>query len=160
MAIFTIGYEGLSLDGFLGLLADNEIDTLVDIREYPLSRKPGFSKTILGTTVSLLGIEYMHVQALGCPKEIRNRYRDNGDWNQYKKGFLEYLDTQGKAVSDLADLSLSSNFALLCFEADFNFCHRSMVATAVSKITHEKVVHIQANKVKAGKAAALGLAFA
>lgn len=160
MAIFTIGYEGLNLDSFLGLLTDHEIDTLVDIREFPLSRKPGFSKTVLRTTVNLLGMEYMHVHALGCPKKIRNEYRESGDWRRYTQGFLAYLRSQASAVQDLAELSMSSNFALLCFEADFNFCHRSMVAKAISEITRERVVHIQANEVKTIPAAPRDLAFA
>lgn len=160
MAIFTIGYEGLALDGFLGLLADHEIDTLVDIREHPLSRKPGFSKTILRTTVNLLGMEYMHVHELGCPKEIRNAYRESGDWKQYTKSFLAYLPSQSNALKILAELSATSNFALLCFEADFNYCHRSMVAKAISEITHERVTHIQTSKVRTKAVAQLGLAFA
>lgn len=148
MAIFTIGYEGIDLDGFLELLRDHDIDTLVDIRELPLSRKRGFSKTILRATVGLLGIEYMHVQALGCPRIIRNNYRDNGDWRQYTRSFLAYLQSQTDAIKELSDLSSSSNFALLCFEADFNLCHRSMVANAVSEITNERVTHIQAHKAR------------
>lgn len=44
MIVFTIGYEGLSIGRFLSLLAEHGIDTIVDVREYPVSRKLGFSK--------------------------------------------------------------------------------------------------------------------
>jgi uncharacterized protein (DUF488 family) len=44
MIVFTIGYEWLSIGRFLSLLAEHGIDTIVDVREYPVSRKLGFSK--------------------------------------------------------------------------------------------------------------------
>lgn len=148
MAVFTIGYEGIGLEDFLGLLSENGIDTLIDIREYPLSRKPGFSKTVLNATVGLMGLDYRHIKALGCPKEVRNKYRDTGDWTQYKRGFLSYLDTQTEVIRELAEFSASSNFALMCFEADYNYCHRSMVANAVAKLSSEKVFHIASDRVR------------
>lgn len=160
MAIFTIGYEGINLEDFISLLSDNEIQTLIDIREYPLSRKPGFSKTILRTTVNLLGMEYIHIPELGCPKHIRNNYREDKDWGRYRVDFLAYLETQGHAVQSLAQRSESTNFALLCFEADYNFCHRSFVANAVSKITKEKVRHIQSLNFKIKNSDAQNFLFA
>jgi len=140
--IFTIGYEGLDLPRFISLLAHHGVETLVDIREMPLSRKPGFSKTALRGALNLSGVEYTHIAALGCPKDVRNQYRADGDWSRYKKGFLRYLESQETAVAELAALSASSNCALLCFEADHNYCHRSMVANAVAAVSGSTVKHI------------------
>ena len=69
MKIYTVGYEGLDIDSFLSLLAENDIETVVDVREMPLSRKPGFSKKSLEAVLNLSGREYVHMVALGC----RNR---------------------------------------------------------------------------------------
>ena len=150
--IFTIGYEGIDLARFLALLAHHGIETLVDIREMPLSRKPGFSKTALRAAVNLSGFEYMHIAALGCPKDVRNQYKADGDWSRYKKGFLRYLNSQETAIAELAALSTTSNCALLCFESDHNYCHRSMVAAAVSAVSGSKVRHITAGlPVKTGR---------
>lgn len=143
MTIFTIGYEGLNIGAFVSLLTEHGIETVVDIRELPLSRKPGFSKTALATTLGHSGLEYVHMVKLGCPKPVRNEYRIDGDWKRYTAGFLKYLKTQKDAVAELAELAQSSTCALLCYEADFNFCHRLMVADAVNKHFGARVQHIQ-----------------
>jgi uncharacterized protein (DUF488 family) len=160
MTIYTIGYEGLDLDAFMSLLVENDIETIVDVREIPLSRKPGFSKKSLGNLLNLSGREYVHLVELGCPKLIRDRYRVDGNWKRYTVGFLKYLDTQQDAISELSALASSSNCALLCYEADFNFCHRSMVANAVKQVTRARVKHIQAADAKIASPAELRLAFA
>jgi len=142
MTVFTIGYEGLDIDKFMSLLSDHGIETIVDIRELPLSRKPGFSKTALTNVLNLSGLEYVHMVELGCPKSVRDGYREDGNWKRYTAGFLKHLKTQKDAITDLAELVESSTCALLCYEADFNFCHRSMVADAVSKECGVGVQHI------------------
>lgn len=144
MTIFTIGYEGLDIDTFVSLLAEHAINTVVDVRELPLSRKPGFSKKALASVLNLSGLEYVHMVDLGCPKPVRDRYRADGNWKHYTQGFLKYLNTQDAAIAELSDLASSANCALLCYEADFNFCHRSMVANAVREHCGAEVEHISA----------------
>jgi uncharacterized protein (DUF488 family) len=157
MTIYTIGYEGIDIDRFLSSLQAHDIETVVDIRELPLSRKPGFSKKILSDTLNLSGLDYVHIPALGCPKPIRNRYRADGNWKRYQEGFLNYLETQGEAIADLAAMATISNCALLCFEADYNHCHRSMVADAVRQLSGMHVCHIQATGLRTATSAGLGL---
>ena len=144
MTIFTIGYEGIELDAFLTLLSASGIETVVDIRELPLSRKRGFSKKALGNALHEAGFEYVHVAALGCPKVVRNRYREDGDWARYTKGFLLHLDTQEKAIADLTTMATESSCVLLCYEADFNVCHRSLVAEALRVYGGLAVEHLSA----------------
>lgn len=148
MKIYTIGYEGLDIEAFISLLSENDIETIVDVREMPLSRKPGFSKKSLEAVLNLSGREYVHMTTLGCPKPIRDRYREDRDWKRYTKGFLKHLSTQNDAVADLSALAATSNCALLCYEADHNFCHRSMVANAVKQHAGARVQHIQTSNVK------------
>lgn len=142
MTIFTIGYEKLSIDAFLSLLTENEIDIIVDVRELPLSRKPNFSKQCLANTLRVSGREYIHMASLGCPKVIRHRYRDDGDWTRYTEAFLGYLRSQSSQIAVLSKLTASSRCALLCYEADHNFCHRSMVADAVHASCGTDIHHI------------------
>ena len=142
MTVFTIGYEGLSIDTFISLLNDHGIDTIVDVREMPLSRKSGFSKKALANILNLSGREYVHMVDLGCPKPIRDRYREDGNWKSYTESFLKYLRTQEEAIAKLSAMAASSNCALLCYEADYNFCHRSMVADAVKNYCGARVQHI------------------
>ncbi|ODT74789.1 MAG: hypothetical protein ABS69_11625 [Nitrosomonadales bacterium SCN 54-20] len=160
MTVFTIGYEGLDIDVFMSLLAEHDIGTVVDIRELPLSRKPGFSKKALASVLNLSGLEYVHMVDLGCPKPVRDRYRKDGNWKRYTEGFLKHLKTQDVAIVELSELASSSNCALLCYEADFNFCHRSMVANAVRDYCGADVEHIKAVDVRTTSPASLRLAFA
>lgn len=144
MTVFTIGYEGLDIDAFMSLLTEHDIETVVDIRELPLSRKPGFSKKSLANVLNLTGLEYVHMIDLGCPKPVRDRYREDGNWKRYTEGFLKHLNTQEASIAELSGLVTSSNCALLCYEADSNFCHRSMVANAVRDYCGANVLHIRA----------------
>lgn len=160
MTVFTIGYEGLDIDAFMSLLAEHGIETVVDIRELPLSRKPGFSKKALASVLNLSGLEYVHMVDLGCPKPVRDRYREDDNWKRYTEGFLKHLGTQEAAIAELSDLISSSNCALLCYEADFNFCHRSMVANAVRDYCGANVEHIKAVGARTASPASLRPAFA
>lgn len=150
MTVFTIGYEGLGINDLMSLLSDHGIETVVDIRELPLSRKPGFSKKALANVLNLSGFEYAHMVELGCPRPVRDGYRADGDWKRYTAGFLKHLKLQKDAIAELADLVKSSTCALLCYEADFNFCHRSMVADAVNKHCGAKVKHIPVKATTSG----------
>ena len=160
MTIYTIGYEGIDIEQFFTLLRKHDIETVVDVRELPLSRKPGFSKKILAAALNMGGLEYTHLADLGCPKPIRDRYRSDANWRRYKEGFLKYLKTQKDAIEELATLATSSSCALLCFEADFNYCHRSMVANAVKQHSGMHVSHIRVDEVRTKASADFGLAFA
>ncbi len=144
MTVFTIGYEGLSVATFTALLIENQIDTIVDVRELPLSRKPGFSKNSLANHLTLSSIAYLHMVNLGCPKSVRDAFKEDRDWGRYTRGFIAHLQEQESAINELSALAKSSSCALLCYEADYRNCHRSMVATAVSEVSGLKVKHIQA----------------
>lgn len=148
MTIFTIGYEGLDIPTFLRLLSRHRIQTLVDIRELPLSRKPGFSKRALAENLNKAGFGYVHMVQLGCPKPVRDRYKQDSKWQRYTAGFLRHLDGQEDAIQLLAERAADSRCALLCFEADYRFCHRSLVANAVARLGAAKVLHISASTAK------------
>jgi len=142
MTVFTIGYEGLGMEKFISLLVQNHIETVVDIREVPISRKAGFSKKALSNALFLAGFEYKHIAKLGCPKIVRYSYRCDGNWKRYTKDFLAHLELQNESIGELSGLVATSNCVLLCYEADFNFCHRTMVANAVHKKCGADVKHI------------------
>lgn len=128
----TIGYEGLDPKRFFELLTRCGVEMLVDVRQLPISRKKGFGKAALDNAASKHGLAYRHVPALGCPRDIRHEYRASGDWGAYTIRFKDYLSTQTDAVSEIAKLALKHTVCLLCFEEDFNFCHRTYVAEAVA----------------------------
>ena len=141
--LYTIGYEGQTLDAFLHELADRAVRTLVDVREMPLSRKRGFSKRALAVALGERNIAYVHMPALGCPKPVRDRYKRDGNWTRYTRDFIAYLQTQGPAIDELAGLAGDTTACLMCFEADFTRCHRSMVAHAANVAGAPTITHIR-----------------
>jgi hypothetical protein len=142
--IYTIGYEGLALEAFLQQLRRARVQIIVDVRDVPLSRKRGFSKKALAAALNAAGMDYLHIRSLGCPKAIRDQYRANRDWEAYTAAFLDHLRNQGVAVGQLAAVCKGSSAALLCYEADAGFCHRTYVARAAAAILGSGVLHLGA----------------
>jgi uncharacterized protein (DUF488 family) len=143
MTLYTIGYEGMEVEHFLAAVHLHGIQTVVDVRELPLSRKPGFSKKALSAHLMHAGLQYSHLPALGCPRAIRHRYRADGDWARYETAFLAHLKVQGSALAALSSKVSESPSALLCFEADAQHCHRTMVAAAIAQLQAMPIVHIK-----------------
>lgn len=131
--LLTIGYEGSDLRDFLDTLVRLKVGTVVDIRELPLSRKKGFSKTALGEALEKRGIRYRHERALGCPPNIRNRLKEDGDYRRYFAAFNKYLGSQLDRVEQLVT-ELDGRVALLCFERDAEYCHRRSVAEQIKEL--------------------------
>jgi uncharacterized protein (DUF488 family) len=128
MTIFTIGYEGTTMDAFLAALKDAGVEQVVDVRALPLSRRPGFSKTSLAATLKDAGIDYVHLKALGTPKPGRDAAK-KGDWRTMERvyaGQLELPEAQAEAAKMRA-LAAEKRSALLCFERDPHHCHRTML---------------------------------
>ncbi|MBK6854425.1 MAG: DUF488 domain-containing protein [Burkholderiales bacterium] len=148
-ALFTFGYEGLTIEAFIQRLRDARVELIVDVRELPLSRKKGFSKTALREQLAAAGIGYEHVPALGCPKAIRDEYRADGDWATYTRGFLAHLGTVQPEVRALAATARAHRACLVCFEADHHACHRTYVARAARAAGGPAVQHLGARTVVA-----------
>jgi uncharacterized protein (DUF488 family) len=142
MILYTFGYEGLDLNTFLARLGEAGVRQIVDVRKLPLSRKKGFSKRALSAALVARGIEYVHINTLGCPKPTRERYREDGNWQTYEQSFRRYLKSQTAAVRVVAGLAKRKATCLICFEADYNRCHRSLVARAAVACGAPHLVHL------------------
>lgn len=140
--LFTLGYEGLDVGSFIAVLRKAGVSTVVDVRELPLSRKKGFSKTAFGQALADSSIAYLHAPVLGCPKAIRARYAADDDWNAYSKSFLAYLGAQTASVQEVAKLASTTAICLVCFEADFTRCHRTYVAREARKLGAPAITHL------------------
>jgi uncharacterized protein (DUF488 family) len=134
----------VALEDFLRQLQGARVQIVIDVRDVPLSRKRGFSKTALAAALGVAEMEYLHIRNLGCPKPIRDRYRTNKDWSAYTAAFMDHLREQTAAVGELAAVCKTRTAALLCHEADAGFCHRTYVARAAAAISDGGVVHIGA----------------
>lgn len=142
--LMTIGYEGLAPAEFFGILKRCKVSRVVDVRELPISRRAGFAKSALAAGLADHSIKYMHTPALGCPRNVRHAYRDDGDWERYTRQFKAYLETQLPALEQLSELIRTERCCLLCFEEDYNFCHRSFIADRVAPLmdTALRVFHL------------------
>lgn len=127
--LFTIGYEGSSVDQLLAQLRAHEVDTLIDVRDVPISRKPGFSKTALSHALGEAGIAYVHLKGLGDPKPGRLAARERR-YQDFRRIFTAHMQTPA-AQSDLSTaigVAHRSRSCLMCFELDHRNCHRCIVA--------------------------------
>ena len=70
--LFTVGYQGHNVSDLIGKLKQLKIKTVVDVRENPVSRKPGFNKLELNNELKKEGIHYLHYQELGTPRPLRD----------------------------------------------------------------------------------------
>lgn len=139
----TIGYEKSEVHDFVATLIDSEVEVLVDIRDRAQSRKKGFSKTALSEAVGNAGIEYLHVKALGDPKEGRDAAR-SGQIEKFKTIFSSVLsgETAQFALDEVGALAQSKRICLMCYEKDHEYCHRKMVSDELMEKFDLKVVHL------------------
>jgi uncharacterized protein (DUF488 family) len=141
--IWTIGYERASSDALLSALKAAGIQVLMDVRDLPLSRRAGFSKSTLRASLEAAGIEYVHLKGLGTPKEGRLAAR-RGDMPLFWSIVEERMGTP-EAEFDLlraVEIARGKRSALLCFEADPHVCHRQRVADALAERFGFGVEHI------------------
>ena len=137
VTFYTIGYEGVNANIFLACLKNNNIDILVDVRQKPYSRKPGFSQKKLIEETSIWGIAYKHISLLGCPDSIRKKYNETGNWAEYCSGYKSHLHDHDVALEEVAVYLRNFKCALMCFEANANRCHRSLIAAKLVQ-NHEE----------------------
>ena len=142
-SLFTIGYEGLVQDQLIDLLAANAVQTVLDVRAVPLSRKAGFSKTILAAALQARGIGYVHERRLGTPKAGRDAAR-RGQTQAMTAIFMEHMRTTPAQAGLARAVSLAETqpVCLLCFERAPHECHRSIVAQMVQASTGQTIRHL------------------
>lgn len=141
--LYTIGYEGSSIDDFVATLLAANVDTLVDVRELPASRRKGFSKNALATALEEAGIDYVHIKGLGDPKEGRDAARA-GEYGKFEKIFLKHMQSEiAKSGLELAvSIAQQHTACLMCYERDHKYCHRKYVAESMSTIIDLNATHL------------------
>ena len=144
--LYSIGYEKALLADVLATLTGAGVATLIDVRDRPISRRPGFSKRQLTAAIEDAGMRYVHLAALGTPPEGRlaNRRRD---WGQFWRIVEEKLACP-EAELDLrraAEIAWSAPSCLLCYEADWHVCHRRRIAEILAQRHGFELRHLAAS---------------
>jgi uncharacterized protein (DUF488 family) len=132
--VCTIGHSNRPIEEFIGLLKENEIGLLLDIRTVPRSRhNPQFNRDSLPDTLALAGIGYRHIAGLGGLRHPKPDSPNSGWRNTSFRGYADYMQTPEfrQNVDDLAALSQTVRCVLMCAESVPWRCHRSMVADAL-----------------------------
>lgn len=146
MSIFTIGYEGADIAAFIEALRRAGVGTVADVRAVAVSRRKGFSKTALMHCLHSAGIGYVHFRDLGDPKPGREAARA-GRMREFESIYSAHMNTAAAQtqLAELADLSIAGDVALLCYEADAQGCHRTMIARSIAKSKKSAIVHLSVN---------------
>lgn len=134
--LFTIGYEGRSLEEYLKRLIINDIHVLCDVRKNAYSQKFGFSKSQLENACNGIGIQYIHIPELGIESNQRQNLYTQQDYDnlfaQYSQTILLQNSVALQHVYDL--IQKNKRVALTCFEKDPHQCHRHIIAKALLKL--------------------------
>lgn len=135
IALFTIGYEGISLEEYINILIGKDVKMLCDVRKNSFSMKYGFSKSQLKTACEGVGIKFYHFPEVGIVSDKRKSLETQADYDLLFKDYNETVIPRTKQTQDII-IDLIKNYkrvAITCFEADKCQCHRSHLAEAISK---------------------------
>jgi len=133
--VYTIGYEGYAIENFIKKLKDSNIQQLIDVREIALSRKNGFSKSILASELKKNGIIYKHLPELGSPKDIRHQLHQNWEYEKFFNEYQKHIHDEDvmQNISIIEGLAKRRKTILMCFEKDFKKCNRSIIAEELKR---------------------------
>jgi len=140
VTLFTIGYEGITIEAYFNKLIRNNVKVLCDVRRNALSQKFGFSKNVLSKVCDSLGIKYIHVPSLGISSDKRQNLKTQKDYDilfaEYESQYL--INQTDSLYQILSLLNEHKRIALTCFEASYCQCHRSKVAKGITELPEWK----------------------
>lgn len=133
-AVYTVGYEGITVDGLLDLLLRKGMRRLIDVRCNPIARRYGFHKETLRRLCADVDIEYFHMAALGVPSSWRKGLSDKASFARlFERYDNEILPAQEMAVDKAGFLISEMPSALMCMEANHHSCHRSRLGAEIAR---------------------------
>jgi uncharacterized protein (DUF488 family) len=152
MRIWTIGHSTRGMDEFISLLTENQIKLLVDVRAFPGSKRyPQFNKEVLAKSLNAHEIRYEHFPELGGKRKSKPDSRNTAWRNTSFRGYADYMETEQfqKGIERLLDAAAEiGSTAIMCAEAVWWRCHRSLIADYL-KARGMEVLHVLgANKVE------------
>ncbi len=144
LTLWTIGHSNIPAEEFTGLLTGADIQTLVDVRRFPGSRKyPHFNSDALAASLPDSGIAYIHLPELGGRRKVQP---DSVNTAWRNASFQAYADHMGSeefadGIAKLLKAGAGSRTAFMCSEALWWRCHRSLIADRLKADGHT-VLHL------------------
>jgi uncharacterized protein (DUF488 family) len=142
--VWTIGHSTRDIAEFLGLLANFRIEALADVRSFPGSRKyPQYGKEALAAALGAAGIEYLWLPGLGGRRRAAPDSPNTALRNASFRGYADHMSTAefAQGLARLLEVASRARTAIMCAEALWWRCHRSMIADALA-VRGIEVVHI------------------
>ena len=143
ISVYTLGYEGKSVDEFFRVLLQVGINSIVDVRANAISRKYGFAGTTLSRIAQHMGMQYRHMPALGIPSESRRqRTREGTQASLFREYERELLPLRTGEIGELTVWFKERPSVLVCMEGDAQRCHRARLARALAQQAELPIVHL------------------
>ena len=150
VTVHTVGHSNRSLEALLGILRAHGIECLADVRSVPRSRhNPQFNAEALSKTLPLSGIDYVPLPRLGGLRRPRADSRNLAFRNDSFRGYADYMETADfeKGIAELLALARARRTAIMCAEAIYDRCHRSLISDALVCRGVETVHLLDAKKI-------------
>lgn len=144
VTLWTIGHSNRSIEQFLEMLASQRIETLADVRRFPGSRRlPHFNQENLSKSLTDAGVDYVHFPELGGRRRTRADSPNTAWRNEAFRGYADFMMTPEfrAGIERLLALAKEKRTAIMCAEALWWQCHRSLIADYLKAAGHN-VNHI------------------
>lgn len=138
--LYTIGYQGKTINVFIGELKNKNVELLVDARIHTGGRKLDFCKKNLQEHLNKAGIEYVHYKKLGTPEHLMKIMKEDGHYSLSE--YSTYLEANSEILDQVAKEVQQSKVAIMCYEKNYWECHRSVVADHLAKKIKSPLFHI------------------
>lgn len=145
-ALFTIGYEGISIEQYINKLILADVKVLCDVRKNSSSMKYGFNKSQLKMACEGVGIEFLHIPEVGIVSDKRKELNTQKDYDllfeDYKKTVITKTISQQELIHEL--VKKNHRVAITCFEKNICQCHRKHLAEAICELPNfnSKLIHL------------------
>jgi uncharacterized protein (DUF488 family) len=143
-AVWTIGHSTRPIEEFLSLLTGSGIEAIADVRGFPGSRRhPQYGKEALAATLAAHEVGYRWLPSLGGRRKPSSDSSNTGWRNPSFRGYADYMSGPefAEGLWQLLEMSAQSRTAIMCSEAVWWRCHRSLIADALC-VRGIEVVHI------------------
>ena len=145
MTIWTIGHSTRSIEDFLTVLGAHRIETVVDVRRFPGSRRlPQFGSSALELALAGQGVGYRWIGALGGRRQPDPASPNDAWRNAAFRAYADHMATEEFAIGlfELEMIASAAATAIMCAEVLWWRCHRRLVADALTSLGYE-VRHIR-----------------
>jgi len=142
--IWTVGHSTRSAEEFSETLLAHQMEVLVDVRSFPGSRRyPHFNKPELSRLLDSIGLLYLHCPALGGRRRPSPDSKNTAWKNSSFRAYADHMEGEEfqKGIEVLLELSETKRTAVMCAEALWWRCHRSLIADFL-KAKGIEVIHI------------------